>query len=68
MEGKHATCHPGWEEKLIGAIIEEKKAVTDGNIITSRGMGTAVDFALAIISYLADEETVKNVCKGIVYE
>ena len=68
LKGKHAACHPGWEEKLVGAVVEEKKAVTDGNIITSRGMGTAVDFALAIITYLSDGQTVENVCKGIVYE
>ena len=67
LEGKRATCHPGWEEKLTGATVEEEKAVVDGNIITSRGMGTAVDFALAIISYLSDAETVADVRKGIVY-
>lgn len=68
LQGKHATCHPGWEDKLTGAILSEETAVTDGNVITSRGMGTAVDFSLAIISKLADDDTIKQVKKGIVYQ
>lgn len=67
LKGKRATCHPGWEEKLTGAATSQESVVIDGNIITSRGMGTAIDFSLAIIQYLADEETVANVRKGIVY-
>lgn len=67
LKGKQATCHPGWEEKLCGALISEDSAVTDGNIITSRGMGTSIDFALAIISKFADDDTVAQVRKGIVY-
>jgi len=62
-----ATCHPGWEEKLCGAVACEETAVTDENIITSRGMGTSIDFSLAIIAKLADEQTVAKVRKGIVY-
>lgn len=67
LEGKRAACHPGWEDKLIGAKVLEENAVTDGNIITSRGMGTAIDFSLAIIRKLADDGTVEQVKKGIVY-
>lgn len=67
LKGKRATCHPGWEEKLTGAILSEETAVTDGNIITSRGMGTAIDFSLAMLKLLTDEETVAKVREGIVY-
>ena len=69
-EGKIvATCHPGFEEKLTGAITSEDAVVVDGNIITSRGMGTAIDFGLAIVDCLTDfdEEVVEHVKKGIVY-
>ena len=68
LEGRHATCHPGWEEKLIGAEYLEDAVVIDGHIITSRGMGTAVDFGLAIIWQLLDDEAVEKVKKGIVYD
>ena len=55
LEGKHATCHPGFEEKLTG------------NIITSRGMGTAIPFAFEIVRYFTDDETVEHVRQGLVY-
>ncbi len=67
LQGRRATCHPGWEDKLTGAVVTEENAVTDNNVITSRGMGTAVDFSLAIIQSLADEETLEQVRRGIVY-
>ncbi len=65
LQGRRATCHPGWEDKLTGAVISEEDAVIDGNIITSRGMGTSIPFSLAIISKYADEQTINNVKKGI---
>ena len=67
LEGKCATCHPGFEEKLTGAKVEEKEVVVDGNVITSRGMGTAIPFALEIVRYFADDEAVEQVRKGLVY-
>ena len=68
LEGRHATCHPGFEEKLTGAICLEDAVVIDGHIVTSRGMGTAVDFGLAIVWLLLDDEAVETVKKGIVYD
>lgn len=69
LEGKRATCHPGFEEKLTGATTSGDAVVVDGNIITSRGMGTAVDFGLEIIRFLTDDdaEVMEHVKKGIVY-
>lgn len=67
LQGRRATCHPGWEDKLLGATTLEDTVVTDDNVITSRGMGTAIDFSLAIIDKFADEEIVADVRKGIVY-
>ena len=68
LEGRHATCHPGFEEKLIGATCLDDAVVIDGHIITSRGMGTAVDFGLAIIWLMLDDEAVEKVKKAIVYD
>lgn len=67
LQGKAATCHPGFEEKLTGARVSTDPVVRDGNIITSRGMGTATSFGLAILDYLCGPETVQQVCKGLVY-
>ncbi len=68
LEGKQATCHPGFEEKLIGATpTTALPVVRDGNIITSRGMGTALEFALAIVRYFGDDALVMDVRKHLVY-
>ena len=68
LEGRHATCHPGFEEKLIGATCLEDAVVIDGHIVTSRGLGTAVDFGLAIVWLMLDDEAVEKVKKSIVYD
>ena len=68
LNGKEATCHPGFEETLTGAeVVTGVTVVQSGNIITSRGMGTAIDFALAIVRYLSDDATVYEVKKHLVY-
>lgn len=67
LAGKKAACHPGFEEKLIGAVTCEDPVVVDGNIITSRGMGTAIPFALEIVRYFKDDEAVEMLRKGLVY-
>ena len=67
LEGRNATCHPGFEDKLLGANWLEEEVVCDGNIITSRGMGTAIPFALAIVDHFADISLVERVKKGLVY-
>lgn len=67
LVGKNATCHPGFEEKLTGATTSEDEVVVDGNIITSRGMGTAIPFALEIVRYFKDDAAVEEIKKGLVY-
>lgn len=67
LEGKKATCHPGFEDKLLGATWLEEPVVVDGNIITSRGMGTAIAFALEIVKYFTDNEMVEKIKTGLVY-
>lgn len=53
LAGISAVCYPGCEKQLIGAIIDPKgSTVVDGNIITSRGPGTAAQFALKIVEVL----------------
>ena len=66
LEGKKATCYPGFEEKLLGAECDKAaKVVKDGNIITSRGMGTSIDFALAILAVLTSEEKSTEIARQI---
>lgn len=49
LEGKRATCYPGFEDRLRGAILAEERVVLDGNVLTARGMGVAVEMGLAIV-------------------
>ncbi len=67
LEGRHATCYPGFEEKLLGAKALPDAVVMDGTIITSRGMGTAISFGAALVSVLAGEETAEELLKAIQY-
>ncbi len=67
LKGKHATIYPGMEDHLEGALTSTDTVVTDGNLITSRGAGTAIDFALAIVGYYQGEEAAKDLASKIVY-
>ncbi len=63
LEGKHFTCFDGFEDAPIarGGIYEKKPAVSDGNLITGRGAGCAIEFGLAILEHLKGEETATSV-------
>lgn len=67
LDGKKAVCYPGFELQLIGATIGDENVVRDGKIITSRGAGTAMDFALKLLEVLEGEETMKRVKAEILY-
>ena len=66
LKGKKAICYPGFEDKLTGAIVTCEKVVIDGNFITSRGAGTAMDMALAIAEYITGENQNK-LSKAMIY-
>ena len=67
LEGKKATCYPGFEKYLLGAKVSSKKAVVDGKVITASGAGAAFDFAFAIIETLCGKDAVKKVKDEIRY-
>lgn len=48
---RRATCFPGFEKALDGAIHTGAHVETDGNVITSKGAGCAIEFGHAIVSY-----------------
>ncbi len=67
LENKKATCYPGCEKELQGAIVSINNVVIDGNIITSRGMGTAIAFGLAIIQELIGKKAADEIAASILY-
>lgn len=67
LKGKNATCYPGMEDGLTGAKKKTDPVVRDGNVITSRGLGTAIPFAGAIIEYLTDSATSRKILTDVVF-
>lgn len=67
LEGKTAVCYPGMEEQLTGAKVCFAPVAVDGTVITSRGMGTAIAFALALVGYLDSPGRAKALASAVVY-
>ena len=68
LEGKEATCYPGFEQELRGAKISNKSVVTDGNITTARGMGVALEFAEELVALCLGKEKADKISKAICKE
>lgn len=67
LEGRRATCFPGYEIKLKGAIYTREGVVTDGNITTARGLGYALDMGLELLKLLTDESRALKIKEAIQY-
>lgn len=67
---KSGTCYPGMADKMRPGVKEYKEdsVVVDKNVITSRGMGTAIDFSAAIIEHYKGSEAAKSMMETIVYK
>lgn len=65
LDGKNATCFPGFEDELKGATVLNEGVVTDGNIITARGAGVAWEFGAAIGTALVNKEKSDGILKAI---
>lgn len=61
------TCYPGVETNITNGRFLPQSVVIDQNIITSRGVGTAIPFALAIIAYLIDNNKANEIAQAIVF-
>ena len=67
LKGKEACSNPAFESHLEGADVKNAPAVVSGNVITSRGMGTAIPFGLAILEQLKGGEAVSSMKEKLVY-
>lgn len=68
LEGYEATCYPGMEDHLKGAKVRtDVPAVRDRDRITSRGLGTAIPFALSILSFFDGAEAAGALKEAIVF-
>ncbi len=68
LKGIKACCYPGCEVDLTGADVQTSPVTVDGHFITSRGMGTAIEFGLAIICHFMDGNAANNMASKIVYK
>lgn len=68
LDDREATCYPSMREELICKNYRTDPVVVDHNVITSRGMGTAIAFALKLVEVLTDRQTAEKLAEGIVYE
>lgn len=67
LKGRKACSYPGFESHLEGAAVTGGPVEISDNVITSRGMGTAIDFGLAIAEMLGTREKAEEVARAIVY-
>ena len=66
LNGKKATCYPGFEKNFSPAVnFSSERVVVDGNIITSRGPGSALEFALELVEKLAGKEKAEALGEGL---
>ena len=70
LQGKHATANPGFMDPLRdgGAQAETRPVVTDGNIVTSRGAGTALELGFELVRQLLGDEAAQQVRESVVWE
>jgi 4-methyl-5(b-hydroxyethyl)-thiazole monophosphate biosynthesis len=61
LDGRRATCHPGFKEKLGDPSYADRRVVRDTNCVTSQGAGTAMEFALTLVEVLFDEARCRTV-------
>ena len=67
LEGRNATAHAGFQDKLAGAIVHDEEVVVDGSITTSYGLGGAIPFALELVRQLAGPAEADRIQKAIAY-
>lgn len=67
LKDKKASIYPGMDDELVGAKVSHDPVSVDGKFITSRGVGTAIEFALTIIETLTDRKTADDLAKAVVY-
>ncbi len=65
LNGKNATCFPGFEDELEGANLTDAGVMVDGMLVTAKGAGVAWEFGAAICSIITGEEKALEILRGI---
>ena len=67
LSGKRITSYPAERPNFTASNYLEDKVVNDNNILTSRGVGTAIDFALALVENIKGKEVRRSVAEKILW-
>lgn len=67
LNGKKATCYPGFEKYLTGATYTADLCTVDGNITTGRGPAAVLPFSYALLEQFVGAEATKAVRDGMIY-
>ena len=65
LEGKKATCYPGFEQMLDGATYTADLVTVDGNVTTAEGPAAAFPFAYELLAQLVDKKTSDQIAEGM---
>lgn len=65
LQGRKATCFPGFEQELLGAEYQASGVVTDGNVVTARGMGKSLELGFTLIEILLGKEKAEGIAKAV---
>jgi 4-methyl-5(b-hydroxyethyl)-thiazole monophosphate biosynthesis len=68
LENRQATCHPGFVQKLNNTSAVASRVVVDGNCVTSRGPGTAMEFSLKLVELLFGKDKMDAVAAPMVID
>ena len=68
FDGKLATCHPDFENQMMGAALTHEGVTVADNIITAQGLGAAFEFAFELVNILVGEDITDKIKKAICYE
>ena len=67
LKNQKATCYPGFENKLSGAEATGSEVEISGNIITAKGAGVAIKFALRIVEMLKDKALAEELAEKMIF-
>lgn len=68
LEGKRATCYPGFEKYLEGAEYTHELCTVDGNITTGEGPAATLPYAYKLLEALTDKKTADSIADGMMYK
>lgn len=67
LQGKRATCSPGFEKYLEGAEYTSELCTVDGNVITGKGPAATLPYAYKLLEILTDKDTMKTIAQKMQY-